>query len=168
MRERIVDTSPLIFLAYLDKLELLKLDVQRVLVPRAVLQEIQAKQDLASKRVEEAFSQWLEVCDVSQREFLKFLGDLGEGEAEVIAQAVERKVASVVLDDLDARRRASMLDLKPIGTVGLLLAAKKRELIPSLKTELRRLRDLGFYISEELRRMALEEAGEMGNHQGNK
>ncbi len=44
---RIVDTGPLLFLARLNRLDLLKIGVERVLVPSAVLIEIQRKDDLA-------------------------------------------------------------------------------------------------------------------------
>lgn len=64
----------------------------------------------------------------------------------MILQALERKVTSVILDDLDARRVARRLNLEPIGTVGLLLAAKKRWLIVSLKAELDRLKEMSFWI----------------------
>jgi predicted nucleic acid-binding protein len=66
------------------------------------------------------------------------------------------------LDDLDARRVARRLSLEPIGTVGLLLAAKKRGLIVSLKAELDQLKEMGFWISMQLRVEALKEAGGRG------
>jgi predicted nucleic acid-binding protein len=50
--------------------------------------------------------------------------------------------------------------LKPIGTVGLLIVARQRGLIGSLKTELDRLKALGFWLSEELYREALKAVGE--------
>lgn len=69
-------------------------------------------------------------------------------------------MTSVVLDDLDARRVARRLGLEPIGTVGLLLAAKKRGIILSLKAELDRLQKMAFWISAQLRAEVLKEAGE--------
>jgi len=161
MRERIVDTSPLIFLAYLDRLELLKIGVENVFAPRAVIEEVFVKEDEATARIKEALSQWLKECWIARPELLVFLRGLGKGEAEVLAQAVERGITSVVLDDLDARRRAITLGLKPIGTVGLLLAAKRKGLIRSLKEELDKLVSKGFRISDQLWERALREAGEL-------
>jgi len=50
---------------------------------------------------------------------------LDPGEAEVIALALELETKDVVLDDLDARRFARRSGLLPIGTLGLILAAKR-------------------------------------------
>jgi len=47
MTIRIVDAGPLLFLARLNRLDILKIGVSRVLVPSAVLIEIQRKNDLA-------------------------------------------------------------------------------------------------------------------------
>jgi len=91
---------------------------------------------------------------------LRLLPGLGKGEREVIAQALEQNIDSVVLDDLDARRSARRFGLIPIGTVGLLLAAKKLNLLPSLKAELERLKKMDFWISQSLIERALTEAGE--------
>ncbi|MEW5954772.1 MAG: hypothetical protein AB1815_13830 [Bacillota bacterium] len=52
MNIRIVDTGPLLFLARLNRLELLKIGAERVLVPSAVLIEIQRKDDLALQRIQ--------------------------------------------------------------------------------------------------------------------
>ncbi len=70
---------------------------------------------------------------------LPIVPDLGAGEREVIAQALQEDITSVVLDDLDAWRVSRRLGLEPVGTVGLLLAAKKRSLLPSLEEEIKRL-----------------------------
>lgn len=160
MSRRMVNASPLVFLAKLDRLELLLLGVQEVLVPSVVLAEVRAKRDVATERVEGCLHAWLKECPLTRPELLRLLPDLGEGEKEVIAQALQEKIVSVVLDDLDARRIARRMGLDPIGTIGLLLAAKKRALLPSLKQELEHLRVLGFRASEALTDQALREAGE--------
>jgi predicted nucleic acid-binding protein len=66
----------------------------------------------------------------------------------------------VVLDDFDARRFAWRVGLKPVGTLGLLLAARLRSEIPSLRAEVRQLQAAGFYVSEQLVAAALKDAGE--------
>jgi predicted nucleic acid-binding protein len=88
------------------------------------------------------------------------LPSLGAGEAEVITLAKERGATRVVMDDLDARRFARRVDLQPIGTLGLLLAARLRGEIPSLRSDIRRLEAAGFYASEALVAAVLEAAGE--------
>lgn len=160
MRARVVDTGPLLFLARLGRLDLLLLGADQIYVPVAVLAEIRQKPDPALEPIQAMLGTRLAECSLTNPEFLKLLPDLGAGEREVIVQALERKVTSVVLDDLDARRVARRLGLEPIGTVGLLLAAKKRGIIPSLRADLDRLAAMGFWISEQLRAEALKEAGE--------
>ncbi len=160
MSQRITNASPLVFLAKLDRLELLKLEVDEVLVPSTVLAEIRAKADVATQRLESHLGGWLRECTVTRPELLRALPDLGGGEREAIAQALQQGIAGVVLDDQAARQLARRMGLEPIGTVGLLLAAKRKGLLPSLGDELRRLDGFGFRVSEALRRRVLQEAGE--------
>jgi predicted nucleic acid-binding protein len=157
----VTDASPLIFLAKLDRLSLLRDGADTVCIPQAVLDEICAKPDAATQAIELACQSWLIIRDVSNREAVAILqADLGLGEAEAIALAREVGAERIVLDDLDARRRARRLELKPVGTAGLLLAAHRRGEIPSLGEEFGRLQDFGFRISSPLREALLREAGE--------
>lgn len=160
MRERVVDAGPLIFLARLEHLPLLHIGAGCVLVPSAVLEEVFRKPDQAAERIRDCLGKTLQVCADRREETLGLLRGLGPGEQEAIAQALDRSARSVVLDDLCARRTARRLGLHPIGTVGLILAAKKRGLIPSVRLELLRLRAMGFWISDALWRESVAAAGE--------
>ncbi|MCL5960073.1 MAG: DUF3368 domain-containing protein [Chloroflexi bacterium] len=160
MTRRITNASPLIFLSKLGRLPLLQLGVQEVLVPAEVLSEVRAKPDAGAQQLAAHLGNWLLECPITRPEFLRLLPDLGRGEKEVIAQALQEGIASVATDDLDARRTAHRMGLEPVGTVGLLLAAKKRGLLTSLKEELARLADPGFRVSDALSTQALREAGE--------
>jgi len=62
--------------------------------------------------------------------------------------------------DLDARRLAHRVGLAPVGTLGLLLAAKLRGEIRSLRAEMDCLRHAGFRVSPTLSKAILEQAGE--------
>ena len=66
----------------------------------------------------------------------------------------------ISLDDLDARRFARRIGLASIGTVGLLLAARLKGEMQSLKDEIDKLQELGFWISDDLREEVLKAAGE--------
>ena len=88
------------------------------------------------------------------------LADLDLGESEVITLAKEIHADKVLLDDLDARRFARRVGLSIVGTVGILLGARLRGEIPSLKEEIKRLQDVGFRISKPLAEEALKAAGE--------
>ena len=58
---------------------------------------------------------------------------LGAGESEAIALALEVTPRYVLLDDLAARRLAQSFNLSVLGTVGLLLLARQRNLLPALR-----------------------------------
>lgn len=158
---RVVNTAPLIFLAKLDRLELLRLGADNVFVPEAVIAELNAKPDETNVRVEKCLGSWLHQKTLADPSRKKLVPDFGKGEVEVFLLADELGTKDVVLDDQDARRYARRLGLKPIGTLGLLLAARRKGLIPSLRAEIQRLRELGFRATEELVARILEEAGEM-------
>lgn len=157
----IADTSPLIFLAKLDRLDLLRQSADEVLVPPGVVEEIRRYQDEALDKIEEALGSWLGVRPVAQTQILGILlADLDSGEAEAVALALELRADRLVIDDLDARRLARRLGLAQIGTLGLLLAARLRGELPSLKLEIERLRQEGFRVADSLALSVLRTAGE--------
>ncbi|MEJ2737377.1 MAG: DUF3368 domain-containing protein [Anaerolineae bacterium] len=161
MTKWVVDTSPLIFLSKLGRLNLLQAGADTVCVPRAVMGEIRAKPDEATRLIERASQSWLTVREVHNRQAVEILlADLGLGEAEVIVLAKEIDADRVVMDDLDARRFARRVDLNLVGTMGLLLAARLRGEIPSLLEDTDQLQALGFHVTPSLRGALLREAGE--------
>lgn len=85
---------------------------------------------------------------------------LDEGEASVIALAMEIGDVLVVLDDKKARRVARQLGLKVTGTIGLLVRAKRLGLVDAIEPLLSALERAGFRMSRALRQEALRLAGE--------
>lgn len=157
----VTDSSPLIFLAKLNRLDLLRKEAEEVLAPPAVLGEIAGQDDEAKRQIELARRTWLKVRAVRDVRLLALLKrELGDGEAEAITLALETDAARIVLDDLDARRLADRLGLRLVGTLGLLLAAKLRGEIPSLRAEIDRLRRGGFRAGVALVEEILRSAGE--------
>lgn len=75
--------------------------------------------------------------------------NLGRGEAEVIALAYESGT-NVLIDDLKARKIAEDFGLTVSGTIGLLLKAEKTGLISSAFEKAKELKEMGFYVSDEL------------------
>lgn len=84
-----------------------------------------------------------------------------EGEAEAIALAMELGDVFLILDDRKARQLALQLNLKVIGTVGMLLRAKGKGIITEIKPLLAALNQADFRISEPLIQNALRIAGEL-------
>ena len=85
-----------------------------------------------------------------------------EGEAEVMALALEMDDPWVLLDDKKARRVAQQLNLRVIGTVGLFLRAKVNRLVPEVKPLLDAALQADFRISTALYRETLKLSGEAG------
>ncbi len=132
-----------------------------ILVPTAVIEEVRAYPDDAGRKIEDALGSWLREERVGARRIVDvLLADLDLGEAEVIALAHERAADWIVMDDLDGRRFARRLGLEPVGTLGLLLAAKLRGELGSLGEEIDRLEREGFRVSPALVEAVLRSAGE--------
>jgi predicted nucleic acid-binding protein len=85
---------------------------------------------------------------------------LHKGEAEAIFLATELHAERLVMDDQDARRFANRCGLAVIGTLGILLAAKQRGAIASLRAEINALASLGFRANPRLVTAVLQSAGE--------
>jgi len=159
------DSSTLIHLALLGRLELLRECYGEVLIPPAVWKEVvqQGHGRAGAREVEEAArAGWLKVESPTNELLLRMLKrDLDDGEAEAIALTVEREAEVVLLDESHVRRKASVYGLQKTGVIGLLIRAKVEGKLPSLREELDRLRqEAGFWISENLYQQALKAVGE--------
>ena len=149
----VADTSPLIALHQIEHLSVLKSLFVEVQIPPAVAGE-------AAPSLPELPS-WIVVRKLTQpigSEVL--LAALGVGESETLGLALEGKADVVILDDRSARRLALRLGLPVVGTVGILLRAKRTGLIPAVEPLLAKLLDVGFRLSPTIRDKVLMDAGE--------
>lgn len=103
---------------------------------------------------------WVIVRRVEGRAILPLVSDLGAGEREVLALALERTHPLVILDDFLARRVAQRLELTMTGTLGLLLKGKQSGRIDRLEPLLNQLEDLRFRLDTATRALVLKLAGE--------
>ncbi|MCA9970248.1 MAG: DUF3368 domain-containing protein [Anaerolineales bacterium] len=161
----ISDSSTLIHLAGIGRLELLRIFYRDVVVPAAVWREV-VVEGRARPGVEAVAAGqqagWIHVAEVKDLSLLQLLRrDLHAGEAEVIALAVERGAALVLLDETEARQIAEVYGLAKTGVVGVLLRAKLEGQIEALRPELDALREQsGFWIAERLYKRVLKAADE--------
>lgn len=80
MNRWVVDTGPLIFLAKLDRLELLQRGADEILAPPAVLAEVHMLHDEATQKIEVAGQSWLQIQTVDDRSKVSLLlADLDTG-----------------------------------------------------------------------------------------
>ncbi|WP_258085103.1 DUF3368 domain-containing protein [Thermococcus thermotolerans] len=155
------NSTPLIHLAKMGRLELLREFFGEVLIPEAVHREcvIEGKGSRDSEIIEKA--DWIKVVDIKDETLKRSLMlELDEGESEAIVLAIERKADLLLIDDYEGREVARALGLKVTGTIGVLLRAKFRGGVSSMREELEKLKETGFWLSEELYKRILEEAGE--------
>jgi predicted nucleic acid-binding protein len=150
----VIDTSALIALARLHLLDLLPQVFDEALVPEAVVSEaLPASEDAPGAAVVQSALRdgKLLVRQVSSpSDQPAWSGSLGRGEVEVIQLALEADADFVVLDDLAARRIADGLGLRVIGTVGVLMLARRTGQLSSIMPLVERLRDLGFRLSDDV------------------
>lgn len=83
-----------------------------------------------------------------------------QGEAEVIILAKEKGIKLVMIDEKVARLQAKVFGLEVIGTLGILLKAKKKGLIPVIKPHIQKILEHGIWIKDEIVDGILKESGE--------
>jgi len=158
------NTSPLLNLAIIGHLSLLRQQFGEIWIPPAVIEELRVEEDLpGSHAVREAVDLgWLRVKRVEDQALVKILQrDLDDGEAEAIALALQMKANRVLLDEREGRRVAKSLGLKVTGVLGILLRAKHEGHLPSLQEAMEQLQEqAGFRIGRELFADILREGGE--------
>jgi predicted nucleic acid-binding protein len=155
----VVNASPIIALAKADRLHLLNDLCRELLVPEAVVAEVLAGPSSDPTRQALQRGWGLAVAPESIAPGLLEWG-LGVGETAVLAVALERKPATAVLDDAAARTCAKALGIEVVGTLGVVLRAKRKALIPSAADVLKALRMAGFRLDDEVVRSALQGIGE--------
>lgn len=157
----VINTSPWIALSLCGKTSLLKAIYSRVLMPEQVKKEILrgGPDSVGVKELKTA--DWLQVQAIKNQDKIELLYELDKGEAEVIILAKDKGIQQVLIDEKIARQQASVLGLQVRGTLGLLLHAKKRNLIPELKPLIAAIRENGIWIKDDIVQGILREAGEL-------
>ncbi len=160
MPEVFSDTSPLQYLHQLNLLHILPALAGRIAIPPSVERELLVGRHLGINLPDLATLDWLEIRRPAGFPALPLVNDLGPGETETLMLALESPGSIVLLDDALARRVAETLKISFMGTLGLLLDAKKAGLIPTLRPELDRLQALRFRLATHTRLTVLKLAGE--------
>ena len=155
----VADSGPLIALGRLDALHLLPVLFSEIQVTATVLAECAARQEFVdAQRIRKAVQAgWLKPCADS---FEGPGGRLDPGEASAIARALEID-AGLLIDDRAAVVYARALGLKVIGTLGLLVLAKRGGLIEQVAPLIVQLQAGGHYLGPSAVQAALHAAGEI-------
>jgi predicted nucleic acid-binding protein len=145
----IADTTPLRYLVMLGQVDLLPTLFGQVIIPLAVVGELQHPQAPATVRAWIASPPpWLDMrpCSLLPDAVLLRL-DPGEREAILLAQELQADL--VLVDDQDARAEAARRALTAMGTLRVFELAAERGLV-DLPTVLTQLRTARFYMTPEM------------------
>ena len=146
----ISDTSCFIVLQNIGELDLLQKVYGEVFTTQIVAEEFG-----------EDLPEWVKIKspkDKIRQTLLEFQVD--KGEASAIALALETNNATIVLDDQKARKVAARLSLEVTGTLGVIIKAKQRGIISSIKPLLLKLSATNFRLSKAIETEALKQANE--------
>ena len=152
MPKAIVNSTPIILLAGINRLDLLFKLYEKIVIPEAVYEEVTAKYDSASRVVSD-HPNWLTVekaPELPQQYRRLISAKLHAGEIEVMSLALSSDADVAVLDDNAARKTAKFFGLPVTGTLGLLMRAKDRGFVPEVRPLVDDLRASGFRINDEV------------------
>jgi len=158
----VADAGPLIALGRLGRIELLPRIFAKIIVPQIVFEETQFYPDLADARAILASRQagvFMVDSTLTGLAGIPPDEDLDAGEAAAISIAASRGFG-ILIDDMHGRTVATTLNLSVIGTVGVLIMARQRGMIPLVTPLLEDLVASGYRLSTELVRSALRQVGE--------
>lgn len=157
----IADTTPIITLIKLNRLDLLEKLFGSVMIPSAVYDELTSNPRFANESRIVRECNYLKHQSVIDRQSIKFLREivgLDAGESEAIALSDEHSADLLVIDERKGRKAAQKLGLKIIGTIGILIQAFDSNLIS--KSEIiscvEKLRESDIRIGENLIEIVLE------------
>ena len=162
-REVISDAGPLIALARIGEIDLLRRMYGWVVVPPAVCSELAIDSSRPGAKVLAGMfaAGWIAVEAVVDSRVRSELDQLlGPGEAEAIALAEQEEPSFLLIDDARGRRTARLRGVPVVGVAGVLLAAKSRGEIAAVGPVLERLSDAGYRLSPRLVAATLDRADE--------
>jgi predicted nucleic acid-binding protein len=159
-RTAIVNASPLIFLSRGRQTHILRHLAYRILVPEPVAEEIRRKgiSDITSQTLEN--TPWIEVVSAPPVPESILDWGIGPGESAVLALAYGYPEREAIIDDLAGRKCAAFHGIPVRGTLGLVLTAKRRGIIPKARPVLEILIREGLYLSSHVLDEAMRRVGE--------
>ena len=155
----VANTTPLISLASIGKLELLKDIFGEIIIAEAVYNEIKAKQGYGYNEINSDFIVVQSIKGIAYRDFLLSQLDLGETETIILAKEIDADF--VIIDENIAYKIAKSSELNVVRTLSILLRAKEKRLIPALKPLLDEMILKGRWYSQRVYKTILEQAGEI-------
>ncbi len=161
-KEIVINTGPIISLvAATGNLNILSMLYKSVFVPYEVTQEISTSNihKFAVKEFNEASFLTRAVSPLVISPILKNILDIGE--ASVIQLALNKKIQTVCIDEKVGRRVAKLNNLSLTGSIGILIKAKNKGYITSMRNAISGMKLKGIYLSENIIEFALKHTNEI-------
>ena len=133
MHEAICDTSPIQYLHQTGFLHLLAEFYTRIIIPPAVVDELERGRSIGVDLPDVRALPWLTIQAPEELDKVLAAADLGAGEKEVLALGAQLPGAVLILDERLGRLHAEALKLTFTGTIGILLRAKVEGPIPRIE-----------------------------------
>ena len=143
------DTSCLILFYKIGELELLKKLFGKLYITKTVLKEF--KQQVPD---------WIEIFEPSTDLQKGLSSYLDKGEATAISLAAEHENSLLIIDEIKGRKAAKEMGISVTGSLGVLVAAKKKGHIQTVKPLIEKIQKPNFRISEELIEQVLDNVNE--------
>jgi predicted nucleic acid-binding protein len=159
-KQAVVNASPLIFLSKAGVIHFLQQAAPDIVVPEGVALEVgrRGRNDITARTL--ANNPWVATVEVPVIPPLIQSWDLGPGESAVLAYARTHPGVVAIIDDGAGRRCAETLGVPLLGTLGLIMIAKKRGLIPTARPVIALLKQQGMFLSESIIDRAMDLIGE--------
>jgi len=154
----IADSSALVALSICDSLDLLNTLFGEVKVPQAVYDEVSVSHKPEAQALNKYLSDKIEYVNTDNYVYLDAYADAGETEAMLLYKQINADW--LLIDDKRGKKIAIVNKIRTIGSLGVLLSAKKRGLIKKVKPKLDLLAKSDLYLSDSLIKTILELAEE--------
>ncbi len=154
----VADASALIALATCDSLTLLESVFGNVLVPEVVYNEVTSFEKPQSMRLQAYLKGKVRPVDMQHYVYLDAFADAGETQAMLLYK--EMAADYLLIDDKRGRKVAKINQIKTIGSLGVLLQAKRAGLIPCIAPLIEQIAASPIFMRESLIQSVLELAGE--------
>ena len=154
----VADASALIALAVCDSLALLDVLFGEVLVPEAVYTEVAQPDKPQGGRLMQYLQDKVRSVEMSRFVYLDAYADAGETQAMLLYKELDADF--LLIDDQRGRKVAEINQITTVGSLGVLLQAKKKGLIVAIAPLLTQIADSPVYIGAGLMQTVLELADE--------
>lgn len=153
------DSGPIIHLKEVDSIQSFRL-FSSVFIAPAVLSELEKR-----KETGELVNKLFELKKLKQKyktesEFIYLKYKLGEGESESISLCKQEQITIFLTDDLEARIISKKFSLKPVGSIGIILRAYRRNIIPyeeAISKLKLLLKESSLFITPDIVNIAIDE-----------